>query len=1608
LVRTQSVWELFRRTRSGVARRAAAVAVCVGVSLAGWQCVQDLVVTPDTPDYVFSVLPDSTDLNIGDTLGAFTATLTADGTPVTFQLALAVVEGPQVVTVDSQGRVAVLGRGVARIEARPLSTALVVDTLAVRVAVRGVVPRLGLPPGPAEDTLRSIGDTLQLRVAALTRRGDTIPGVPIVWRRVSGAGIATLLDSVGGRVRADANGLAEFRAVTDTATVLVRVRVRQAPRAVVSTDTVILRSLGQTASLGATIRDARGVLIIDTTVAWTSLDPGIASVTAGGTVTALANGVARIEARAGGAADTTRAIVAQLARRLVIVAEPTGGVGGSPISPAIQVAIADSLGSTVTGAAAGVAAAIASGTGTAGALLSGNVTVNASNGVASFGNLIVDLSGLGYRLVVSSGTLVPDTSTAFNVSGPPARLAFIVEPSAVTAGAPIAPAVQVAVQDSLGLTVANASSSVTVALAGGAGPAGANLRGPVIQSASNGAAVFSALSVDSAGSGFRLVATASGLAPDTSIAFTVNPAPAARLRFTTQPTSAAPSATIAPAVQVTVRDSLGNRVTGATNSVTVAIASGTGTAGATLSGTRTVTASAGVASFSSLSINLAGTGYRLVATATGLTPDTSATFAIQACTDPFEPNETIGAAAAITPGTPVTAKVCSLSDSDYFSFSAVAGQRITVILTPPASLDYHVSVYNPSQAQIVDLHTGGVPESTTVSAPSTGLHYIRVYGFGASSTTLDYTVRVQVSDLLTVSPATVSETDVEGSTAPRTTDLTLTGTAPLSWTATRAQSAGWLSLSAPSGTTPSTLTLTLNPSGLAAGTYRDTVIVTAGGGAAGSPDSTPVTFTITCTDAFEPNESFGAAVGITSGTPVTAKICTSVDDDFFSIAVTSGQTIQLALTPPPGLNYIAEIYSPVQTLVRTLFTSGNPSQTSYIATTSGTHYVKVYGFSFLDVSTIATYTMTATLLDVLTVTPTSVTETAPEAATTPRTADLTLTGSVPLAWTAVRARNSAWLSLSAPSGTTPSTLTLTMDPTGLAQGTYWDTVIVTAAGATGSPDSTPVTLTITCTDPYEPNASFAAAAPITSGTTVVAKICTSADEDYYSIPVVAGQRITASMTGPPQDFDLYLYDPSQTLVGVSASGGSTEFIAQTATATGTYYVRVDPFGSGFNTTTPYNLTVLAQDVLTVTPTSVVDSAGEGTTTARTKDVTLSGTAPLGWTATRAQSSTWLSLSAPSGTTPSTLTLTMNPTGLAPGTYRDTVIVTSAGAAGSPDSTPVTFTIQCSDAYEPNGSFATASPLTSGVAAVAKLCTTTDSDYYSIGVVLGQTINLALTPPTAFLYNAELYSPAQNSILTLFTNGNPAQTSHVAAFTGTYYVRVYRSSGSASPTLTYTLTVTLQDQLTVTPATVTDSADAGSTTVRTADLSLSGTNPLAWTATRAQSSGWLSLNAPSGTTPSTLTLSMNPTGLSPGTHRDTVIVTAAGAVGSPDVTPVTFRVRCVGAADVYEPNNTQATATAVTTPAAICGLIALGGDQDYFGFAVTAGQTITVAMFGPPEDFDLALFNPSQSQVASSGGGGSTESMTHVAAASGTYAVQVRGFAGAFNAASPYTLTISVQ
>ncbi|WP_164001004.1 beta strand repeat-containing protein [Pyxidicoccus caerfyrddinensis] len=360
------------------------------------------------------------------------------------------------------------------------------------------------------------------------------------------------------------------------------------------------------------------------------------------------------------------------AAALAFTGQPSNAVAGAALAPAVEVTIRDAYGNTVPSTDE-VTLALEGG---AGAVLGGTVTVAAENGVARFSAVHVQKAGTGYTLKATSGALTEATSNTFVITpAAAARLAYVTGPSAATAGVSISPAVQVELLDTYGN---RAASTATVAVALGANPGSTTLHGTLSVAAEAGLATFSDLSINVAALDYTLVVASGQLESVASVTFDVAPAAAAALAFTGQPSNAVAGEALAPAVEVTIRDAFGNTVS-STDEVTLALEGG---ASAVLGGTVAVAAQNGVARFSAVHVQKAGTGYTLKATSGSLTEATSSTFAISAA-DPAklvvsrEPsNGTAGA--ALNPGMRV-------SILDAFDNLTASTASVTVALaTNPA------------------------------------------------------------------------------------------------------------------------------------------------------------------------------------------------------------------------------------------------------------------------------------------------------------------------------------------------------------------------------------------------------------------------------------------------------------------------------------------------------------------------------------------------------------------------------------------------------------------------------------------------------------------------------------------------------------------------------------------------------------------------------------------------------------------------------------------------------------------------------------------------------------------------------------------------------------
>ncbi len=185
-------------------------------------------------------------------------------------------------------------------------------------------------------------------------------------------------------------------------------------------------------------------------------------------------------------------------------------------------------------------------------------------------------------------------------------------PSSVTAGSPFT--ILVSAEDNNGNVDTTFSAGETISLV--SNPGGSTLGGVLTQTAVDGVATFTGLTLDKFGQGYQLQVSTSAFPPVQTQPFDVTAGAATELAFSVQPSDTTAGNAISPAVQVQVFDKYGNPATNDSGTpVTLSVASGPGNFAP--GSTTTVFDSAGVATFSNLVLDTAGPGYTLAENAPG-------------------------------------------------------------------------------------------------------------------------------------------------------------------------------------------------------------------------------------------------------------------------------------------------------------------------------------------------------------------------------------------------------------------------------------------------------------------------------------------------------------------------------------------------------------------------------------------------------------------------------------------------------------------------------------------------------------------------------------------------------------------------------------------------------------------------------------------------------------------------------------------------------------------------------------------------------------------------------------------------------------------------------
>jgi uncharacterized protein (TIGR03437 family) len=298
------------------------------------------------------------------------------------------------------------------------------------------------------------------------------------------------------------------------------------------------------------------------------------------------------------------------------------------------------------------------------------------------------------------------------------------------------------------------------------------------------------------------------------------------------------------------------------------------------------------------------------------------------------------------------------------------------------------------------------------------------------------------------------------------------------------------------------------------------------------------------------------------------------------------------------------------------------------------------------------------------------------------------------------ATNYPWLALSATSGTTPATIKLTATPTGLTPGVYVIPLTVTVPSLPVSTQVLYAQLTITgsnlvatpsmLTFTYQPGqvtppAQSISLTTVTGGTVALASVST--DVGWLKVTPATSAPATLQVSISPGLLGAGMYSGDVIIKGVGSTQASLQI--------------------------PVTLTVNALPPLTATPATLAFTYQIGGVVPAPQSFALAaGSAALNFTAT--SPGNWLVLNPTRGMTPGSVLVTVNPLGLAVGTYGGTINVSAIGASNSVP-VAVTLTVTPSGPLTIAPSALTFSAPVGGPAPVAQALSVTSS-----GAALGFT------------------------------------------------------------------------------------------------------------------------------------------------------------------------------------------------------------------------------------------------------------------------------------------------
>ncbi len=516
----------------------------------------------------------------------------------------------------------------------------------------------------------------------------------------------------------------------------------------------------------------------------------------------------------------------------------------------------------------------------------------------------------------------------------------------------------------------------------------------------------------------------------------------------------------------------------------------------------------------------------------------------------------------------------------------------------------------------------------------------------------------------------------------------------------------------------------------------------------------------------------------------------------------------------------------------------------------------------------------------LTVSPTSLNFAYQTGTSTPAAQTISLTSNGSAVNVSVNASTSSggqgWLIVS-PTGqlTTPSTITVTVNPAGLPAGTtYTGSIQINSfGGATNGSVTIPVNMLVSNSPIIAGNPSSLTFTAQAGGTAPSQNLTLTSSGT--SLPYTA----SASVTSPSGGNWLNLPTQSGTTNGALIVSVNTAGLAA-----GTYSGSVNvssPSAGNPNLSIPITLNITSGPVLqlNVPALSFAYEIGQGQPVNQT--VTIASTSgQVSFTATAQSSGNWLSVSPSTGTAPGSIVVSASVAGLAANTYTGTITITpTSGSNTSALTLPVTLVVSSTSLLVVNPSsitFNSQAGSNSSLSPQTVAILSTDSS----------PITYTVTDTTNGLNWLLLNQTAGTTAANIQLSANPAGLS-VGTYTGTVTIRASGNVANSPQTVAVTLNVTSSNTLSATPSSLSFSqATNGSApqpqTINVTSSGASSGQQITFSAAVAltqQGQNWLTVSPTNGTTSSALTVSANGAGLAPGTYTGQIVLSSPGVNSS---------------------------------------------------------------------------------------------------------------------------------